>query len=189
MMDPAKCSFCNKPQTHVKKLIAGPNVYICDECVDICFDVIREDGPACGICRRSASVPDSLMVDDALICQRCLESMRPYFSGNQKPPSYWIEQANESLVTARLLTEHKRFAVAAFHAHQCAEAALRAVLLEHGGGMGMDGHSLVDLLANNDIVPDLYLAARTLDVYFIPISVREILPRSGWSSTASRARR
>ena len=45
-----RCSFCNKSQRGVKKLIAGPrlpkggpNVYICDECVDICLDIIRED--------------------------------------------------------------------------------------------------------------------------------------------------
>ena len=36
-------SFCNKSQRDVKKLIAGPTVYICDECVDICLDIIAED--------------------------------------------------------------------------------------------------------------------------------------------------
>jgi ATP-dependent Clp protease ATP-binding subunit ClpX len=38
-----RCSFCNKSQREVRKLIAGPNVYICDECVDICLDIIAED--------------------------------------------------------------------------------------------------------------------------------------------------
>ena len=38
-----RCSFCNKSQRDVKKLIAGPTVYICDECVDICLDIIAED--------------------------------------------------------------------------------------------------------------------------------------------------
>ena len=38
-----RCSFCNKSQDQVKRLIAGPNVYICDECVSICQDIIDEE--------------------------------------------------------------------------------------------------------------------------------------------------
>ncbi len=41
--DSLRCSFCNKDQREVKKLIAGPTVYICDECVDICLDIIAEE--------------------------------------------------------------------------------------------------------------------------------------------------
>lgn len=37
------CSFCGKSQHEVRKLIAGPQVYICDECVDLCNDIIREE--------------------------------------------------------------------------------------------------------------------------------------------------
>ena len=37
------CSFCGKNQNEVKKLIAGPTVYICDECIDLCNDIISED--------------------------------------------------------------------------------------------------------------------------------------------------
>ena len=37
------CSFCGKNQEDVKKLIAGPSVYICDECVDLCIDIIDEE--------------------------------------------------------------------------------------------------------------------------------------------------
>ena len=37
------CSFCGKDQHEVKKLIAGPSVFICDECVDLCNDIIREE--------------------------------------------------------------------------------------------------------------------------------------------------
>jgi hypothetical protein len=36
-----RCSFCNKAQAEVKKLIAGPTVFICDECVQVCTDMIR----------------------------------------------------------------------------------------------------------------------------------------------------
>jgi ATP-dependent Clp protease ATP-binding subunit ClpX len=38
-----KCSFCTKQQHEVKKLIAGPDVYICDECVKLCSDILTED--------------------------------------------------------------------------------------------------------------------------------------------------
>ena len=38
-----RCSFCNKSQREVKKLIAGPDVYICDECVNVCNDIAQED--------------------------------------------------------------------------------------------------------------------------------------------------
>jgi ATP-dependent Clp protease ATP-binding subunit ClpX len=37
------CSFCGKSQEEVKKLVAGPNVYICDECIDLCNEIITED--------------------------------------------------------------------------------------------------------------------------------------------------
>ena len=37
------CSFCGKSQNEVKKLIAGPSVFICDECIDLCNDIIREE--------------------------------------------------------------------------------------------------------------------------------------------------
>ncbi|MEY2398331.1 MAG: ATP-dependent Clp protease ATP-binding subunit ClpX [Actinomycetota bacterium] len=41
--DLVKCSFCGKTQKQVKKLIAGPGVYICDECIELCNDIIEED--------------------------------------------------------------------------------------------------------------------------------------------------
>lgn len=38
-----RCSFCGKPQSQVRRLVAGPNVYICDECIELCEDIIREE--------------------------------------------------------------------------------------------------------------------------------------------------
>ena len=38
-----RCSFCNKSQEQVRKLIAGPNVYICDECIEICSEIIQDE--------------------------------------------------------------------------------------------------------------------------------------------------
>ena len=40
------CSFCGKSQTEVKKLIAGPSVFVCDECIDLCNEIIRDELPA-----------------------------------------------------------------------------------------------------------------------------------------------
>src|SRR5665647_3202994 len=37
------CSFCGKSQHEVRKLIAGPSVFVCDECVELCNDIIREE--------------------------------------------------------------------------------------------------------------------------------------------------
>ena len=42
--DIVRCSFCNKPQSQVRKLIAGPNgAYICDECIEVCSEIIEEE--------------------------------------------------------------------------------------------------------------------------------------------------
>ena len=41
--DTLRCSFCGKSQNEVKKLIAGPTVYICNECIDICIEIISDD--------------------------------------------------------------------------------------------------------------------------------------------------
>ncbi|MDD4564361.1 MAG: ATP-dependent Clp protease ATP-binding subunit ClpX [Eubacteriales bacterium] len=38
-----KCSFCGKPQDQVRRLVAGPSVYICDECIELCQDIIKEE--------------------------------------------------------------------------------------------------------------------------------------------------
>jgi ATP-dependent Clp protease ATP-binding subunit ClpX len=53
--DVLRCSFCNKDQNDVRKLIAGPTVFICDECVEVCNDIIADDnkfdkaGPRAGL--------------------------------------------------------------------------------------------------------------------------------------------
>ncbi|TMV58935.1 AAA family ATPase, partial [Thioclava sp. BHET1] len=43
------CSFCGKSQHEVRKLIAGPTVFICDECVELCMDIIREETKTSGL--------------------------------------------------------------------------------------------------------------------------------------------
>ena len=48
------CSFCGKSQHEVKKLIAGPSVFICDECIELCNDIIRDEVPAEGASAKAA---------------------------------------------------------------------------------------------------------------------------------------
>ena len=49
------CSFCGKSQHEVRKLIAGPSVFVCDECVDLCNDIIRDELPASEIAKDAKS--------------------------------------------------------------------------------------------------------------------------------------
>jgi ATP-dependent Clp protease ATP-binding subunit ClpX len=51
------CSFCGKNQREVKKLIAGPTVYICDECIELCNDIIAEEGQKESPSRSTQSIP------------------------------------------------------------------------------------------------------------------------------------
>ena len=54
------CSFCGKSQHEVRKLIAGPSVFICDECIELCNDIIREEGTGeRGGARRSQQAADA----------------------------------------------------------------------------------------------------------------------------------
>ena len=60
------CSFCGKSQHEVRKLIAGPSVFVCDECVELCNEIIREEARTLrrqrrqvhAILRRKRSAPD-----------------------------------------------------------------------------------------------------------------------------------
>jgi len=59
------CSFCGKSQHEVRKLIAGPTVFICDECVELCMDIIREEGKA-SISDNKEGVPTPQEICDTL---------------------------------------------------------------------------------------------------------------------------
>ena len=52
------CSFCGKSQHEVKKLIAGPSVFICDECIELCNDIIRDEAPPEGGVAAKTSRPE-----------------------------------------------------------------------------------------------------------------------------------
>ena len=59
------CSFCGKSQHEVKKLIAGPTVFICDECVDLCTDIIKEESKTT-LLKSSKDVPSPSEIFDFL---------------------------------------------------------------------------------------------------------------------------
>src|SRR3546814_2884481 len=67
------CSFCGKSQHEVKKLIAGPTVLICDECVDLCTDIIREEYKVNNLVHEGISIhtPEKIVqvLDDYVIAQ------------------------------------------------------------------------------------------------------------------------
>ena len=60
------CSFCGKSQHEVRKLIAGPSVFICDECVELCNDIIREEASDAGQSGDSNKLPIPAEINDIL---------------------------------------------------------------------------------------------------------------------------
>ena len=60
------CSFCGKSQHEVRKLIAGPSVFICDECVELCNDIIREEVSESAQSGESAKLPVPTEIKDIL---------------------------------------------------------------------------------------------------------------------------
>jgi ATP-dependent Clp protease ATP-binding subunit ClpX len=60
------CSFCGKSQHEVRKLIAGPTVFICDECVELCNDIIREEAKGAVTGKKGGDVPSPREICDVL---------------------------------------------------------------------------------------------------------------------------
>jgi ATP-dependent Clp protease ATP-binding subunit ClpX len=72
--DLLKCSFCGKSQKQVKKLIAGPGVYICDECIDLCNEIIEEE----------LSETSELKLDELPKPQEIYEFLAEYVVGQER---------------------------------------------------------------------------------------------------------
>ena len=97
-----RCSFCNKRQAAVRKLIAGPTVHICDECVAVCVNIIADDqrfdrreqrslvepvsgtvrgstsrdAVSCSLCRRWTVLENALIVHDrGVLCGACADAV------------------------------------------------------------------------------------------------------------------
>jgi ATP-dependent Clp protease ATP-binding subunit ClpX len=71
-----KCSFCGKSQRHVKKLIAGPGVYICDECIDLCNDIVEDE-----LAEEAAVEP---LLDELPVPSVIHESLNNYVVGQER---------------------------------------------------------------------------------------------------------
>jgi ATP-dependent Clp protease ATP-binding subunit ClpX len=102
-----RCSFCGKTQNEVRKLVAGPSVYICDECLGICVEILRDDGI-------TPTAPDS----------------------RAKPPQErarkYLDRGKRELDAARLLLDGGFYRVGVDAARSSARSALRAFLLSRG---------------------------------------------------------
>ena len=61
-----QCSFCSKTQDEVRKLVAGPSVYICDECIDLCNDILSEELVEFGVSTQNEDVPTPLQIKQHL---------------------------------------------------------------------------------------------------------------------------
>ena len=75
------CSFCGKSQKEVKKLIAGPSVYICDECIGLCNDIIAEE------LEQSDDSATTFHVPKPSEIKRVLDE---YVIGQQRRRKYWL---------------------------------------------------------------------------------------------------
>ncbi|HTL85431.1 MAG TPA: ATP-dependent Clp protease ATP-binding subunit ClpX [Acidimicrobiia bacterium] len=93
--DLLKCSFCGKSQKQVKKLIAGPGVYICDECIDLCNEIIEEE----------LSQSTEVRFDDLPKPREIYDYLNDYISGQ--------EQAKKILSVA-VYNHYKRVQVGAY---------------------------------------------------------------------------
>jgi ATP-dependent Clp protease ATP-binding subunit ClpX len=87
-----RCSFCNQSQADVRKLVAGPNVFICDECVQVCSSITLDDDPPsaaeqapsqqstrstvivpCKLCELKFPLEDALVVAErGFLCPGCI---------------------------------------------------------------------------------------------------------------------
>lgn len=100
-----RCSFCDKAQPDVCKLIAGPDVYICDECVRMCMDIMEKDRPvtemngqdtsptgalpvSCSLCGMLTLADVALLVENrGILCPMCIQAVQAAIAEkDERPP-------------------------------------------------------------------------------------------------------
>lgn len=84
-----QCSFCGKTQDQVQKLIAGPGIYVCDECVELCNDILREEGiitsePASSKAQFEEQLEAALDASELPVPKEIKEHLDQYVIGNDE---------------------------------------------------------------------------------------------------------
>lgn len=93
-----KCSFCGKTQEQVRKLVAGPGVYICDECIELCTEIVEEElGTEEEVEFKDVPKPKEIrdILDEYVIGQE---------DAKNRYPLRYTTITNESIQTAKLMT-------------------------------------------------------------------------------------
>ena len=93
-----RCSFCNKTQRDIRRLIAGPGVNICDDCVEICVTTLRE---ACVSERSITSAPPA-----ALYCSVC-SLAKSWLEGSRIPDRGFVCGACIAIIAAHATVPHE----------------------------------------------------------------------------------
>jgi len=112
-----KCSFCGKSQKQVKKLIAGPGVYICDECIDLCNEIIEEE----------LSDPSELHFDDLPKPREIFEFLNDYIVG---------QDIAKRILAVAVYNHYKRIQMGSAPGHDDVELAKSNILLIGPTGCG-----------------------------------------------------
>ena len=114
-----KCSFCGKSQRHVKKLIAGPGVYICDECIELCNDIVEDE--------LAEELEVETLLEDLPTPREIYETLNSYVIGQ--------EQAKKVLSVA-VYNHYKRVHLAPIEGEEEVELAKSNILLLGPTGCG-----------------------------------------------------
>jgi len=112
-----KCSFCGKSQKQVKKLIAGPGVYICDECIDLCNEIIEEE----------LSETSDLQFDELPKPREIFEFLNDYIVG---------QETAKRILSVAVYNHYKRVQIVAAAGHDEVELAKSNILLIGPTGCG-----------------------------------------------------
>ena len=112
-----KCSFCGKSQKQVKKLIAGPGVYICDECIDLCNEIIEEE----------LSETSELQFDELPKPREIFEFLNDYIVG---------QETAKRILSVAVYNHYKRVQIGAASGHDDVELAKSNILLIGPTGCG-----------------------------------------------------